>query len=78
VSSVWSSGWDARFSNDGCVAPKNLPIDQAVSDEIKAELAAEDQQWLPRIATSISTYPLAGAHRILVKSTTSSPMSMPS
>jgi hypothetical protein len=49
--------------------PKGLPIDEAYSDELKAELSVQDKEWLPRIATSISLPPLAGpgAYKILVK-----------
>jgi hypothetical protein len=49
--------------------PKGVPIDEAYSDELKAELSAQDKEWLPRIATSVSIPPLAGpgGYKILVK-----------
>lgn len=41
--------------------PKDVPIDELYSNELKAEAGPQDKDWQPKIATSISIPPLAGA-----------------
>jgi hypothetical protein len=41
--------------------PKNLPLDEIYTNELKTEVSLQDKEWLPKINTSIPIPPLAGA-----------------
>jgi hypothetical protein len=49
--------------------PKGVPLDTVFENEMKAEVAPQDKEWLPKIATSVAIPPLAGpgAYKVLVK-----------
>src|SRR6185295_4191487 len=49
--------------------PKDVPVDEEYRNEIKAELAATDKEWMPKIATSFAIPPMApsGAYKVVVK-----------
>jgi len=48
---------------------RNVPLVELYKNEISDELALEDKEWLPKIATSIAIPPLiySGAYHIVVK-----------
>ena len=48
---------------------KGVPLDEPYSNDMKAEVSAQDKEWLPRIATSVPIPPLAapGAYKVVVK-----------
>jgi len=48
---------------------KGVPLDEPYINEMKAEVSAQDKEWLPRIATSVPIPPLAapGAYKVVVK-----------
>jgi len=49
--------------------PKGVPLDELYQNEIKVELSAQDKEWMPKIATSLSIPPLtpSGTYKIVVK-----------
>jgi hypothetical protein len=46
-----------------------VALDESYTNEVKAEVAPQDKEWLPKISTSIAIPPLAGpgAYKVIVK-----------